>query len=377
MKVVLTLIFFIFTLWADNNLSIDSNESNLSVDSNESNISINVNEEKVLYMHYDEVPTRIIRGEIFKVTIRILSTESDFYELNYNLKNSVGLKHLNTIPYREEKGKFYYDTFHFLAQFTGARLPDFEAFITSFDGTIHPSTKLYGQNLNIVALNPKKNFSNIVANSFVLDEYKTTTYDASHNIIVFVANAYNCDISSFNLKNVYKQGIESFTNDLEESKITYFAVIPKEVENFKFTYFNLIDNKFEAIEIPIIVNDDSVTTQSDLKPKDQSREKLKMLIAIAIALVMLIIIVATKKYIYSLTLIIPIAYAVYTYVPSKEVCIKPNSYIYLLPVKNGTIFDTTKGVTYLMEEGSIKSHTKVKLQDNKIGWVKHEDLCTY
>ena len=57
--------------------------------------------------------------------------------------------------------------------------------------------------------------------------------------------------------------------------------------------------------------------------------------------------------------------------------LNPNSYIYLLPVKNGTIFETTQGVTYLMEEGNIKSHTKVKLLNNKIGWVKHEDLCAY
>ena len=361
MKILFGLLFFIFSLFADNNITVnDSNDSNgskytiesllLNTDEsnrtnglnsiNESNLTIDANQTidsnlsevecdtQILYMHYQDVPTRIIKGEIFSVVIRILSTESDFYELNYNLNNSVGLKSLNAIPFREEKGKFYYDTFHFLAQSTGARLPDFEAFITSFDGTVHRPTTLGGQKLNIVALNPKKNFSNIVANAFVLDEYKTTSYDSNHNIIVFVATAYNTDISSFHLKNVYKQGIESFTNDLIESKITYFAVIQKEIENFKFTYFDLIDNKFRSVNIPIIVNDDSVTTQTDLKPKDQSREKLKMLIAIAVALVMLIIIVATKKYIYSFALILPIAYAMYTYVPAKEVCIKPK-FIYI------------------------------------------------
>jgi len=398
MKIFLVALLFIFTLFAeDNNASNESNASALTVEmlsqydnennelnsTNESNQTIDSNQTqeeqsaKILYMHYEEIPTRIIRGEIFTVVIRILSTESDFYELNYNLSNSIGLKSLNTLPFREERGKFYYDTFYFLANSTGARLPDFEAFITSFDGTMHRPSVLKGKKLNIVALNPRKNFSNIVANDFVLNEYKTTSYDSNHNIIIFVATAYNSNISSFNLKGVYKQGIESFTNDIAESKITYFAVIQKEIENFNFTYFNLIDNKFEAINIPIIVTDDSVTTQTDLKPKDQSREKLKMLVAIAVALVMLMIIVWSRRYIYSIVLIFPIAYAMYTYVPSKEVCIRPNSNIYLLPVKNGTIFETTQGVTYLMEEGNIKGHTKVKLQNNKIGWVKHENLCSY
>ena len=76
-------------------------------------------------------------------------------------------------------------------------------------------------------------------------------------------------------------------------------------------------------------------------------------------------------------LILPITYIFYTYTPTQEVCIKPNSNIYLLPVKNGTIFETTYGVTYLMEEGKIKNYTKVKLHNNKIGWVKHENLCSY
>ncbi len=381
MKILLVIFFFVTTLLAqDFNASIDS-DINLDLNLSDANISeINttqaISDVQILYMHYDEVPTRIIKGEIFSVTIRVLSTESDFYELNYDLNNSIGLKSLNKLPFREEKGKFYYDTFYFLANSTGARLPDFKAYIESFDGTIYRPTILKGKKLNVVALNPRKNFSNIVANSFVLDEYKTTSFDSNHNIVVFVATAYNSNISAFHLKNVYKQGIESFTDDIEESKITYFMVIPKEIENFSFSYFNLVNNKFELITIPIIVNDDSVTTQSDLKPKDQSREKLKMLVAIAVALVMLMIIVWTRKYIYSIILIVPIAYAMYTYVPSKEVCIRPNSNIYLLPVKNGTIFETTQGVTYLMEEGNIATHTKVKLQNNQIGWVKHENLCT-
>lgn len=385
MKIILVVLFLIFNLFAQNNVSInDLNNSTYTYDSNitdlnltDSNISDAKPDIKILYMHYEDVPTRIIKGEIFSVVIRILSTETDFYELNYNLSNSIGLKSLNNLPFREEKGKFYYDTFYFLANSTGAKLPDFEAFITSFDGTVHQPSVLIGKELNIVALNPRKNFSDIVANAFILNEYKTTSYDSNHNIVVFVATAYNSNISSFKLSNVYKQGIESYTNDIVESDITYFAVIQKDIENFNFTYFNLIDNKFESINIPIVVNDDSVTTQTDLKPKDQSREKLKILIAVAVTLVMLMIIIWSKKYLYSIVLIFPIAYAVYIYVPSKEVCIKPNSNIYLLPVKNGTIFETTQGITYLMEEGNIKGYTKVKLQNNKIGWVKHENLCAY
>ncbi len=378
MKILLSFFFFSFILLAQNNTTSQTGFNSYLGDNNETNKTINpVANVKILYMHYQDVPKRIIKGEIFSVTLRVLSTESDFYELNYIFENARGVKILNEIPFRQEKGKFYYDTFHFLAQSTGARLPDFKAYIVSFDGTEHRPTTLKGKNINVVALNPRKNFSNIIADSFELEEYKTTSYDSNHNIVVFVATAHNSDISAFHLQNVFKQGVESLTNDIEESRIIYFIIIQKEIENFKFSYFNLLDNKFQTIKIPIVVNDDSVTTQTDLKPKDQSREKLKMLVAIAVALILLMIIVWSRKYIYTFLLILPIAYAIYTYTPSTEVCIRPDTNIYLLPVKNGTIFQTTQGVTYLMKEGSIKNYTKVKLQDNKIGWIKHENLCSY
>ncbi|MDA3907805.1 MAG: hypothetical protein PF437_01830, partial [Sulfurimonas sp.] len=161
-----------------------------------------------------------------------------------------------------------------------------------------------------------------------------------------------------------------------DSKIVYYAVINKDIEHFSFSYFSLEKNKFLRINIPIIVIDDSVTTQTDLKPTDQSRERLKMTIAGAVSLVAFIFILWRKKYIYLVSLIIPLVYIAYLAVPSKEVCIKLNSEIYLLPVHNGTIFERTSSVYHLQKEGSVKDFVKVKLKNEKIGWVKNEDICT-
>ncbi len=154
-------------------------------------------------------------------------------------------------------------------------------------------------------------------------------------------------------------------------------MINKDIENFSFSYFDLKKNKYSHLVIPIIVNDDSVTTQSDLKPKDQSRERLKMFIAAGVAFIGLIFILWRKKYIYLIFILIPLAYIVYIGMPSKELCIKTGSQIHLLPVQNGTIFETTQTTIYLQKEGSVKNFVKVKLQNDKIGWVKNEDICSY
>jgi hypothetical protein len=330
---------------------------------------------KVLYINYEEIPKRVIKGEIFTVTLKTLSTLRDFDDIEYNFSNHPGLKILDDTPIREQKGKFFYDSFHILVTASSAKLPDINASLIASQE--YNSTQLSGPQLNVITLNPKKNFSNIIANSLELQEYKTTSYDTNHNIVVFVATATNADIEAMHFENVYKQGMESVENSYETSRITYYVVIDKHLEYFTFSYFNLLKNRYELISVPIIVDDDSVATQSDLKPRDQSHDTIKMYIALAISIIGLVIIYFKQKYIYLVFIIIPLGYTLYLSMPQKEVCIKKGSNIYLLPVENGTIFETTPQEYHLLKEGSVTNFTKVKLQNDKIGWVKNEDTCSY
>jgi len=337
------------------------------------------NSSKVIYLNYQEIPSRVLKGEIFKVTLKALSTVRDFVDITYDLSNSKGLKLLNDFPLREEDSKYYYDTFYFLATSNTLRLPDFTAILLNHNNNVqqYKTTTLSGQNLNVISLNPKKDFSNIIADAFEIIEYKTTNYNDTHNIVVFVATAKNCDISALKLNDVYKQGVESIVESYFDSKITYYAIIDKKIENLSFSYFNLSRNEFVQINIPIVVMDDSVTTQSDLKPKNQSHEMLKIAFAATITIILFFIILLKKKYIYLVLILIPLAYIVYTGIPSEEICIKKDSKIYLLPIANGTIFETTPNKYYLKKEDEIKGWVKVQLKNKKIGWVKNEDICSH
>lgn len=331
--------------------------------------------QKVLYLNFKSTPQRVIKGEIFPITIKTLSTVKNISNITYELLNDEGLKLINKTPYREEESKYFNDTFYFVATSSNATLPDFKATLSDFENTLYRDTTLSGFKLNVVTLNPKNNFSNIVANSFDLLEFKTTSYDDEYNIVVFVATASNCDIAAFTIKDAYKQGIESITESPFNSKIVYYAIIQKEIENLSFSYFNLLQNSFVNLNIPIIVDDDSVTTQTDLKPTDQSHDRIKMLLASMVAFIAFMLVLWRKKYIYLVFILLPLAYIAYIAIPSKEVCIKAGSKIYLLPVHNGTIFEKTASVYHLQKEGSVEGFIKIKLENEKIGWVKDEDIC--
>ncbi|MDA7817853.1 hypothetical protein N9A28_06650 [Sulfurimonas sp.] len=363
MRILLVCLFFFSALFAN---ELDKNATLLEKPL-----------QKVLYVSYEDVPKRIINGSIFTITIKTLSTVKNFTDITYELSESQGLKLLSDYPSREIHDKYYYETFYFLATSKSVKLPNIKATLLSFDDNQYATTILAGKQVNVVSLNPKKNFANIIADSFELLEYKTTSYDTQYNIVVFSAVATTSDISAFNLQNIHKQGIESVLESYLDSKITYYAIISKKIKNFSFTYFNLKTNKFEMLNIPIIVNDDSVTTQSDLKPKDQSHQLLKIKIASAVAFILFIVIMWRKQYIYLFFVLLPLAYIAYLSVPSKAICIKEGSNIQLLPVEHGTIFETTPVVYHLLKEGKTKNYTKVKLQNERIGWVKDEDICSY
>jgi len=352
-----------------------SDDINISSDLNISSSVIPAPLKKVLYLNYEQIPKRVLQGEIFSVTIKTLSTTKNFLDIKYSFTNYYGLEILNEVPYRKIQERYYFDSFYFYVNKNRAKLPNVTANILSY--TKYKDTTILGKKLNVVTLNPKKDFSNIIANSLDLIEYRTTSYDNKYNIIVFEANATNTKIKNLNFEKVYKQGIESVNGSYLNSKITYFVIIDKKLENFSFSYFNLLTNKFITINIPIIVDDDSVSTQTDLKPKDQSHERLKMNIASAIALIGFIFILWRKKYIYLILILLPLAYMLYLSIPQKDICIKKGSNIYLLPVSNGTIFETTELQITLKKEGAVKEFVKVKLKNNKIGWVNNEDICTY
>ena len=367
MRLFFVVLVFFASLFANN----DTNTSTENIQSNQNII------QNVLYLSYKDVPSRVIKGEVFSLTIKALSTVEKFTDITYELSELQGLKLLSYFPLRQEDGRYYYETFYFLVTDNNAKLPSITGTLLDYEENIYKKAILKPKKIEVLSLNPKEDFSNIIAESFELIEYKTTSYDDQHNIVVFVATAMKADISSFKLNNVFKQGVESLVESYFDSKITYYAIIDKKIQNFSFSYFNTLQNKFLSIDIPIIVDDDSVTTQSDLKPKDQSKERVKMAFAAAIALFGFVIILWTKRYIYLVFIIIPITYIVYIASPSKEICIKQGSNITLLPVLNGTIFEITPSRYYLQKEGSIKNFTKVKLKNSKIGWVKNEDICSH
>jgi len=318
-------------------------------------------------------PSHLYIGEIFPLTLKLTPTEIASGNIEYTVQGEEGIRIFSQTPARSVKGDAVYDTFYFLVQSNTIRLPDITATATS-TGAL--SNVLTGMSLNASPLNPPATYANVLADSFKVIDYKTTAYNQESNIVVFTVKATRCNIATFALVNAIKQGFESKFPNVEESTMTYYAIIPNSEQALEFTIFNLKKNRYESISIPIVVDDDAVSTQSDLSPTDARHTELKVGAAAIFGVIFISLFYWRRSKWYLYASVLPLFYVIFALLPNSSVCVKKSAPVYLLPIKHGTIFETTPEEEKLEVENTVGEFKKVHLQNNKIGWVHEHDLCS-
>jgi len=332
-------------------------------------------EAKLLYQSYVNLPKKLFKGQVFTLTIKSLSAQEDYESLNYDFSKALNIKRLNKDKERRIQEPYFYDTFYFQVTGSRVRVPDVKTSLVFSDLRDEKTETLKGEFIETVKLNPEKDFSKVLAQKFKVLEYKTSQYDNQHNIVVFSAEAQMANLNDFSLAIASKEGIDSHEENLPYSTFTYYAVVSKQLNELKFTYFNIDSRRFDDVIIPIIVSHDRVSTQTDLAPTQNTHAFKKMVLAGIVSSIGLLLFVTRKKKIYLLLLILPLFFIAKLAVPIKHVCIKSDSNIYLLPVRNGTIFEQVPYKFTTEELGSSQGFTKIRMQNKQIGWVKDEDLC--
>ncbi|MFH0709963.1 MAG: hypothetical protein V2A75_07145 [Pseudomonadota bacterium] len=383
-KLILVLLSLLGLLWAEPSVLTDTSSpaqeseplatpestEETGVDALFSNVTEN---STGVVLENTNTPARLYIGEVFPLTIKLTPTDIASGNIEYTLQGEEGIRIFSQTPIRSVKGDAVYDTFYFLIQSNTIRFPDITAMTTS-TGAV--SNTLAGLSFNATPLNPPATYANVLADSFKVIDYKTTAYNQESNIVVFTVKATRCNIATFSLVNAIKQGFESKLPNVAESTMTYYAIIPNTEQTLDFTIFNLKKNRYESISIPIVVDDDAVSTQSDLSPTDARHTELKVGAAAIFGVIFISLFYWRRSKWYLYASILPLFYVIFTLLPNSSVCVKKSAPVYLLPIKHGTIFETTSEEEKLEVENTVGEFTKVHLKNNKIGWVHENDLCS-
>lgn len=324
-------------------------------------------------LQFDNLPAHPYIGEIIAVSVKLTPVDIASGNIEYTLQNEEGVRIFSDTPRRSVKEDGVYDTFYFLVQSAAIRLPDITATLSA---TGRNSETLSGATLSATPLNPPSTFAKVLADSFTIINYKTTPYNNESNVVIFTVKASRCNISDFSIPNAIKQGFESKLPNVGESQMTYYAIIPNSEQNLNFSFFNLKKQRYESLVIPIIVDDDTVSTQSDLSPTDSRHTELKVGAAGVVSVILFGLFYWRRQKGYLYTSVVPMFYIVYAILPNQDICVKKDASIYLLPIKNGTIFETTLQEEHLEAEKVVGEFTKIHLSNEKVGWVNKRDICS-
>jgi hypothetical protein len=326
-----------------------------------------------LTLQFTDLPTGPYVGEIIALTVKLTPLDLASGNIEYTLQNEEGIRIFSDTPRRSVKEDAVYDTFYFLVQSSSVRFPDITATLTSTGGT---SETLTGTTLSATTLNPPSSFANVLADKFEIINYKTTPYNNESNVVIFTVKASRCNISDFSIPNAIKQGFESKISNVGESQMTYYVIIPNTETNLNFSIFNLKKQRYESLVIPIVVDDDTVSTQSDLSPTDTRHTELKVGAAIVVVLLLFAMFYWRREKWYLYASALPMFYIVYALLPNQNICVKKDAPIYLLPIKNGTIFEMTLQEEHLEAEKKVGDFVKVHLKNDQVGWVNKRDICS-
>lgn len=383
MKTIALLFFILFqTLFAEPSVLTDSaTEQQNSVTETPVTTAVENNEINSLFsdsgspltVAFSNLPSHPYVGEIIAVTVKLSPVDIASGNIEYTIQNEEGIRIFSDTPRRSVKENGVYDTFYFLVQSPSIRLPDITATLTS-TGAV--SETLSGSTITASNLTPPSSFAKVLADKFEIINYKTTPYNNESNVVIFTVKASRCNISNFSLPTAIKQGFESKFPNVNESQMTYYAIIPNSEQILNFSYFNLKKERYESLSIPIVVDDDMVSTQSDLSPTDTRHTELKVGASIVAVLLLAGMFYWRRQKWYLYVSALPMFYIVYAILPNQNICVKKDAPVYLLPIKNGTIFEMTLQEEHLEAEKEVGDFIKVHLSNDKVGWVNQRDLCS-
>lgn len=332
--------------------------------------------QKSIFLSYQTIPEQIYVGEVFPVKVKVIIATKNYDDLSQNFidYNETNITILNP----ESKWQWYsdnifYNTFYVKANKEDVSLPTLDFHLIN-NNQIVESEELSPPKLNIIALNADKYFSHVIAKSLQISKYKTTYFDDSHYIIVLEVEAMESNLEDFSLKWVDKDGIDSKQENLPYSKIFYYAIIPDYTKTFTFSFFNKETNTFQKISLPITVDEDKVSTQLDLNPKESSIQIYKYGFLGFLAIVFFILFLRRKKTIYIILILLSLFGALYDLLPLNNVKIKENTKMRILPTQNSTIFFTIDRPIYAEKLSKREEFIKVLLPNGKIGWIKETNV---
>lgn len=263
------------------------------------------------------------------------------------------------------------NTFYLKIKQPNYTIPQIKVSVHTNEGTASESTQ--SMNGRAIKLDRRGNFSQVLAQDLKVLDTKITSYDTSHNLAVFQLQSVMGNLFDFYLEPYAQQGIESKSGDYKQAEAFYYAIVPKDLNSIRFDYFNLTTAKYTELQIDNIAIEDRVSTQSDIKPKN-NHQFFKISAMIFFVLLFFGFYLYKRKIIFIILGILALGILLYSLTLKTSATLKANASLRIQPTFNSTIILTTQEPMQVEILAQRSNYYKVLLKDDRIGWVKRDDL---
>lgn len=356
-------------------ISEDANTSDKNQTKTENTDKMHEKKEKQnIFLSYIDTPTKIFAKQQFSVKVKSIVATQNFDKIRDRVIPEDNIEILNIDEnWTKKSDSIYEKTFYLRAEEINATFPKifFELYK---DGNLTSSQIFPDLSLHIINLHTDKYFCNVIASWLDVIKVKTTKFDENSLMVVLEVLAKNANLKDFKLSRIIRGGIDSFVDNFPVSKIYYYAIVPNHTDKLTFKYFNTKQNRFIKKSIKLVLSDEEISTQSDLNPQNSSFNLYKNIAYGAAALILLFIFFKRRRIVYLLLFIILIVLFFMGINPLRNIKIAQNSKVYILPIKNSTIFYVTPKIIQVQKLSTREDYIKVILPNGKIGWIKEKNV---
>lgn len=341
-------------------------------------LSLNLFAAKNLYLSYKKIPTNVYKNQKFEVTVKALITTTNFDNLTTSFFNHSNIAILNpNSQWKKISYDVYENTFYFKVKNSNFRLPDIEVKLLN-ENSIIDTSQLSTTPIRYSDIGKgDERYSNVIADKILLKAYKTKQYNNNEALTIIDIDGINSNLEDFKLKNIAEQGVSAIKELDATQNLVYYFVTPIYQKNLIFTYYNSATKSFKDIKVPLILQNELVSTQTDLNPNDSTFEKYKKIAALVLFGILFLLTLWKRKKILIFFTIISFMIALFYNLPNAKGVVKKDSFVYILPTKNSTIFfkiENDQKVEILEKKnGFIKI---LGLENGFIGWIKEESFGT-
>ncbi|RXJ84468.1 hypothetical protein [Arcobacter cloacae] len=341
-------------------------------------LSLNLFAAKNLYLSYKKIPTNVYKNQKFELTVKALITTTNFDNLTTSFSNYSNISILNpNSQWKKISYDVYENTFYFKVKSNNFRLPDIEVKLLNGNNIIDTSQ------LSTIPIRYSdigkgdERYSNVIADKILLKAYKTKQYNNNEALTIIDIDGINSNLEDFKLKNIEEQGVSAIKESDATQNLVYYFVTPIYQKNLIFTYYNSATKSFKDVKVPLILQNELVSTQTDLNPNDSTFEKYKKIATLVLFGILFLLTLWKRKKILIFLTIISFIIALFYNLPNAKGVVKKDSFVYILPTKNSTIFfkiENEQKVEILEKKnGFIKI---LGLENGFIGWIKEESFGT-